>query len=126
MQVRRILPTLFLAASASLHAQWQSLGNLDSYQVEGNTIILASGPSAVQITVLAQDVIRVRLAPIRTFGPDFSWAVVKTDWPSMRPEVIDGADDLRIVTSELALVMKKPLTMYSAKRPAASTGNITT
>jgi alpha-glucosidase len=107
MRIKIILLSLVLTASASLQAQWHSLGNLDSYQVQGDKIILVSGPSVVQITLLAQDLIRVRLAPTGTFNPDYSWAVVKTDWPIVQPTVIDGVENLRIATSELALLVKK-------------------
>jgi alpha-glucosidase len=107
MRIKIILPLLVLAASASLRAQWQTIGNLDSYQVQENNVVLSSGPSVVQITLLAQDLIRVRLAPSGSFAPDYSWAVIKTDWPILKPEVIDGVDNLRVATSELAVVVQK-------------------
>ena len=110
--MKRLLSSLILCAIlvGTLQGQWRSLGNLDSYGVDGEKIALTSGLSVVQIEVLAPDLIRVRLAPAGVFQPDHSWAVVKTDWPTVRPVVMETADDLRIATSELVLIAeKKPL-----------------
>ena len=107
MRIKIILPFLVLAASVSLRAQWHTLGTLDSYRVEENQIILSSGSSVVQLTLLAPDLVRVRLAPTGAFGPDYSWAVIKTDWPTVKPEVIESNENLRIVTPELEVVVQR-------------------
>ena len=109
MPMKRIVIFLVLcfAVATSVPAQWKSLGDLDSYAVEGNKAVLTSGSSVLHITVLASDLIRVRLAPDGTFQPDQSWAVVKTEWPTIQPEVKNMAGDIRIATSELVVIVKK-------------------
>ena len=109
MPLRRILGSLVLCfiITGSLHAQWRSIGDLEAYALEGNKVTLTSGSSTVQITVLASDLIRIRLTPEGRFQPDQSWAVVKTDWPTARPEVINTSEDIRIATEEVVLIAKK-------------------
>lgn len=46
-----------------------------------------SSPKAtVVVTVLAPDLVRVRMVPRTTLGPDYSYAVVKTDRPQVPVE----------------------------------------
>ena len=109
MPLRRIFGSLVLCfiITGSLHAQWRSIGDLEAYTLEGNKVTLTSGSSSVQITVLKSDLIRVRLAPNGRFQPDQSWAVVKTHWPIVQPEVKTTESDIRIATSELVMIVKK-------------------
>jgi alpha-glucosidase len=53
------------------------------------------------ISVLAPDLVRVRMVPGTTPGADYSWAVAKTDWPKV-PAEFSGSKESRIIrTSEL-------------------------
>jgi alpha-glucosidase len=117
--VRRVASYLCLSllVCGASHAQWQSIGNVDSYRmINGNELLLVSGKAVVQIQVLAQDLLRVRLIPpSMNATPDrlpvsHSWAVVKHDWPKVSTWLQNSAASLSLATSSLRVVIqKKPL-----------------
>ena len=113
--VRHLL--LFLILTSPLHGQWQSVGNVDSYgSRNGNEITVRAGGSLLQINVLADDLFRIQFTPAMapaTGNPgqredaDYSWAVVKSDWPPLKAEITDSPGEITVSTSELTLVVKK-------------------
>jgi alpha-glucosidase len=112
----RILCLLPLAV-ATVSAQWQSIGNVDSYvTANGNECVLRAGKAVVQIRVLAPDLVRVRcFPPTMHVAPDHlppssSWAVAKTDWVLTPIEFKDSPSSLVLTTAALRVVAaKKPL-----------------
>jgi len=103
---RLICASLF--TSSSLFAQWQTIGNVDSFSVpHTNEVIVHSGESVLHIRVLASDLVRVRFAPLGTFAPDSSWAVVKKEWPAVGIDHSETESEIRLITSELRVVIKK-------------------
>ena len=81
--VSRLLQVLLLAAvaTATAQAEWHSIGKVTGSQVEGNAITFHTEHAIVRVTALAPDIVRVRMAQRSSFGPDYSWAVVKKQWP---------------------------------------------
>ena len=77
-------------------AEWQNIGNLTASQPQGNQITFSSKQATVVITVLAPDLIRVRMVPATSLPPDHSFAVVKTDWPKVAVE-FSGDKETRII-----------------------------
>src|ERR1043166_3680890 len=64
--------------------------------------------SQVQILVLAPDLIRVRAAFAKPLpANDHSWAIAKQDWPTTPWSLTEGADAIRIVTSEIEVVVNR-------------------
>jgi alpha-glucosidase len=98
---------LFLITTSLVRAQWQSIGNMDSFSSEENGVTIKSGPAVVQVLVLAPDLVRIRVAKDGAFGPDQSWAVVKSIWKSVHIEVHDSKDELRLTTSAMVIVVQK-------------------
>lgn len=120
--LRILFPALLccLFATFTLRAQWQSIGNLDSYTAEKNTVTLKAREAVVRVTVLAPDLVRIRVSRTGVFKPDQSWAVVKSNWEPVRIDVIDSKDELQIATSELTVeVKKKPLRFIFSDRDGA-------
>ncbi|HXJ92265.1 MAG TPA: glycoside hydrolase family 31 protein [Terriglobia bacterium] len=74
---------IMLAAATPLAAEWQSLGAVTQGALDGNQISFRSPRGLVNISVLAPDLVRVRITSGNSFGPDYSWAVIKplADWP---------------------------------------------
>ena len=70
------MTTASLSSVPPMRAQWQSIGNVTSIKPIESGIELDANPAAVRITVLAPDVIRVRMSHTGAFAPDSSWAVV--------------------------------------------------
>jgi hypothetical protein len=56
-------------------AAWTHLGSVTSVDRGDSAVTLHCRPAAVRVEAVDEHVIRIRLAPDGTFGPDFSWAV---------------------------------------------------
>ncbi len=85
-----------------------TIGNVASFAVDGADILLQiRGKARVQISILADDLARVRIAPKSILSPNLSRAVVKTDWPSVPIELEDHPDHLVVATSTMQLVIRK-------------------
>jgi alpha-glucosidase len=84
-----------------LAADWQSLGAMFAASGQGNAIVFSNQKDMVTLTVLAPDLVRVRVTKTASSGPDYSYAVIKTDWPGTTVEFA-GDNSTRIIrTSEL-------------------------
>src|SRR5579863_7075788 len=84
----RMLPFICLQlffAQAGL-ADWQSIGGLAASEHHGNQITFSSRQATVIVTVLAPDLVRVRMVRATSPGLDHSYAVVKTDWSNVPVE----------------------------------------
>ena len=101
----RCLQVLLLAAVAATaaRAEWHSIGKVTSSHVAGNKITFHTAHAVVQLTVLAPGIVRVRMAPGSTFGPDYSWAVVKKQWPAVDVEVSHAPNMEVIRTGKLEI-----------------------
>ena len=96
-----LLSLLSLFSALPAHAEWHFIGPVAPSQPTGNQITLQSSQALVSITALASDLIRVRMTPGARFGPDYSYAVIKTDWPELQVE-FSGSGNARVVrTPEL-------------------------
>jgi alpha-glucosidase len=103
--VGRLLQVLLLAAlvAATAQAEWHSIGNVTGSQVEGSRIAFHTEHAIVQVSVLAPDVVRVRMAHGTSLGPDDSWAVVKKQWPAVHVESSRTTNEEVIRTGKLAI-----------------------
>ncbi len=90
-----------LCFAASAFADWQSMGAMTASQPQGNQITFRSRQATVVITVLASDLVRVRMIPGTSPSPDYSYAVAKTDWPKITPDFTSGNNSRVVRTSEL-------------------------
>jgi alpha-glucosidase len=96
----QLLSLLLLLAPAGL-AEWQNIGGLTASQPRGNQVTFTSPKATVVVTVLAPDLVRVRMIPGTSLPPDHSYAVIKTDWPQV-PVEFAGDKETRIIrTPEL-------------------------
>ncbi len=77
---------------------------------QGVTLSCADG-AAVQMTLLAPDVVRVRARFAgQPAAPDHSWAIAKTDWTVPPWELTEAADAVVLSTSALRVVVhRQPL-----------------
>jgi alpha-glucosidase len=93
---------ILFAAALPLPAAWQSVGALTASAPQGNRITFTSAEAEVTVTVLAPDLVRVRMTR-GTPGPDYSYAVIKTDWPQTPVDFSKGTDESIIRTSKLEI-----------------------
>ena len=102
---------LLVAVALPLPAAWESIGAVTASAPEANQITFSSSQAEVTVTVLAPDLVRVRMTR-GTPGPDYSSAVVKTDWQQTSVH-FSGAKDASIIrTSELEILAQlSPFTL---------------
>ena len=98
LSVIKKLSLLFvlLSLAGSVRAEWRGVGTTVPTGLVGNQIRFNSPEANVVITVLAPDLIRVRMIPGATIGPDYSWAVVNTDWPQF-PIQFSGDSQMKVI-----------------------------
>jgi len=82
-------------------ADWKSLGNMSATPPSGNAVAFSDGQNTVTLSVLAPDLIRVRVTNGKSNGPDYSYAVAKTDWPATKVEFAGDKGSRIIRTSEI-------------------------
>jgi len=88
---------------------FEYLSALTAYESDERAVLLTCGVPRVQLSLLAPDLVRVRLSKDGQFGPDHSWAAVKTDWPKVEYTLRDEDSCLELQTSELTIrVAKSP------------------
>lgn len=73
---------VLLGTSPAL-AEWKGLGALTAAAPKGNQISFTNRTANVTVQVLAPDLVRVKMNVGKTSGPDYSWAVIKKDWPAV-------------------------------------------
>ncbi len=118
--VRSVLYLVVMCALIvpGLYAAWQGIGALKAASPEGQQIRFYNAAASVTLTVLAADLVRIRMAPGTQLGPDHSWAVAKTDWPQT-PVEFSGDKQTRVIrTPELEVrVQLAPfrIEFYNAK-----------
>jgi len=96
----RLFCLLLFFSSAGL-ADWQSIGDVTVAESAGNQVTFRNSQATVVVSVLAPDLIRVRMVRGTSFARDHSYAVVKTDWPHVSIEVAGDKDTRIIRTPEL-------------------------
>jgi alpha-glucosidase len=82
-------------------AEWHYITSMVAGTPQGNSITFRNPQALVTVTALAPDVVRVRMAHGTSFGPDYSYAVVKTDWPSPQVEFTHAKQMETLRTADL-------------------------
>lgn len=73
----------FLVGTRPLFAQWKSVGAMAAQAPQGNQISFTNRNANVVLQVLAPDLVRVKMTLGKIAGTDYSWAVIKSDWPAV-------------------------------------------
>ncbi len=96
--VLAILGSLIILLSMTVpsRADWRGIGTMIPHPPDGNQLSFHSPQANVIINVLAPEIVRVRMIPGTTIGPDYSWAVVKTDWPKV-PVEFSGDSQMKVI-----------------------------
>ncbi len=97
-------------AKAARPADFEPVGNVDSMECSGGRVRVGSGEMTVQVTALASGLFRVGMF---THGRPIVYptaAVAFEDREDAEAEIIEGADEVRIVTSAgSARIQREPL-----------------
>jgi alpha-glucosidase len=98
---------LLLIAAVPAFTQWHSIGNADTVIVRDREVECIAGSQTVRVSILADDLVRVRAIASRAFGPDRSVAVIKTDWNPSAVRVIDSKDSIVLIGREVTVTVRK-------------------
>ncbi|MBE8986251.1 glycoside hydrolase family 31 protein [Nostoc sp. LEGE 12450] len=90
-------------------APWSILGAVQAIQQNERHILLLCGDPCLIVSVLAPNLIRVRMAPSGEFLSRRSWAVTLADeeWPTVPFEVREKAETIEIETEQLCIVVSR-------------------
>lgn len=88
---------------------WSRLGEITAIKESDPSIDIQCGEPCLKITVLAPNLIRVRMAPTGEFLPRRSWAVTQDDgdWAPVSFEVRQTAEAVEIGTEQLRVVVNR-------------------
>lgn len=128
-KIRRPLSALLLtfvfvlAGAIPVLSQWQTIGSAQSVRRDASSVTLDCRNAQLRVAVLAPDLVRVRMQPGSAFGPDESWAVVKTEWPPVPVEITESRASVRMATSELVVEIGKMPCSVTFRDPRGNTIN---
>jgi alpha-glucosidase len=87
-------------------AEWHYVGAMTAEPPQGNSITFKNSEALVNVTALTPEVVRVRMTPGAAFGPDYSYAVVKSNWPNTPVTFTEAKQTETLRTSELEVRMQ--------------------
>lgn len=93
--------------STHLYGTYQFLGNVTAYQKEERGVLLTCGPNQLRVTVLAADLVQVRLARNNEWDNSASYAVIKMQWPAVEWKLAETTEALHITTPELLIQVRR-------------------
>ncbi|MBD1428160.1 glycoside hydrolase family 31 protein [Sphingobacterium litopenaei] len=83
------------------------LQDVKSFAKEGNNFIFSDGKARVEIKIVSDDIIRVRLAPIGVFLDDFSYAVIEQEHEPHAFEVSEDDKNYHVNTNNVTCTISK-------------------
>ncbi|GAX35200.1 glycoside hydrolase family 31 protein [Nodularia sp. NIES-3585] len=91
------------------HQPWTTIGTVQVVNRNERTISFACGDALLTISVLAANLVRVRLAPTGKFIPRRPWAIALDDpeWPIVPFEVRETKATVEIITVQMRVCVQK-------------------
>lgn len=83
-------------------SKFTGIGKVKSFEKAGNSFDLICEHGRVRVTVLSDSIVRVRATKEKEFGPDFSYAIAKKNWPATKLKVSGKT----IATKKLRVTVK--------------------
>ncbi len=104
-----LIAVLFFLPPQS-HAQWRSVGSVDTGFVRGPAAEFHSGSAAVRISFLTEEIVRVRAVPRGAFPSSRSVAVLPKDRPAVQMVAAEDDSLVRLSSARTTVnVRKHPL-----------------
>lgn len=98
---------IFYLTSPLLSSNFQYIGDLQNYQQNGNTINFTCSNARVDITILGDGIVRVRMIRQDTDGKDFSYSILRLQADPVKFSLNEDEDNLEIKTSHLKIMVRK-------------------
>lgn len=88
---------------------WQTLGAVQTQDRTGRGVLLACGQARLAVSVLAANIVRVRMTPTGTFLPQRSWAATRNDdeWPAAPFELRNAPAAIEIETEQMRVQIQR-------------------
>lgn len=96
----------FISQSQANYSR-QYLGTIKSHRQHGNLFLFKDLNSALAVTVISPEIIRVRLAPHSSFLPDFSYAIQPYDFEESQIRFVEDDDRYEIFTQSVRMEIVK-------------------
>jgi len=103
--MRILILLLFLARP--LHAEWVSIGAVDSVRIGDQSIIAFAGSARLEVSALTPDLFHVRLVRSDPIRPGHSWVTMKRHWPSTHVIVTRSASSVTLATGLNAVTITR-------------------
>jgi alpha-glucosidase len=100
-----LLVALASAQAASVFAGWTTLGAFPAPERSGQSLLFKNEQSVASVTVLAPDIVRVRVSPTKALGRDHSYAVVTRDFGDTGATFQVGAEQSVVATQALRVTV---------------------
>lgn len=109
LRLRLLATALLFALGIPFPAQasWRSIGAAIRSERIGEAVELSDGHARLRVTLLAPDLVRVRMTPQADFSDAPSWAVIKSAWPAANADFSESANAVTFTTSKLRVVVQK-------------------
>lgn len=115
----------FLGQMPTIVPAWSTMGKIERADTEQQIVNLKTEHGWLQLSILSQNLIRVRFSPSGTFLPRRSWAVTQPDefWSAIPYQFEDELDYVEVNTGKIRIHIEKEtgkITCFdSADRPFA-------
>lgn len=88
---------------------WTAIGSIEHIQVHDRHLDVSCGNALLRLSILAENLVRVRLAPNREWLPRRSWAVNRPDedWEAVAFEVQEAEDSINIQTNRIRIQLDR-------------------
>lgn len=96
-----------LLAVKVISSGYQFIGDVKSYTQNDNVIEIQCTNAIVQITILTDDLFRIRMTTRQDFSADHSYVVLPIKKSATMLAIEESADRIKISTPELSLVIQK-------------------
>src|ERR1051326_3907329 len=90
-------------------SEFQDSGAVKTWHKNGSAFDFHCERGLVRLAILSDSIVRVRATQANDFGPDFSYAVAKTQWPKVSVTVRDGKTIVICSRKLVVTITKSPL-----------------
>jgi alpha-glucosidase len=97
----------FWSAAAAQSFSNQSLGQIKKVEQAGQVILLHDVNARLEVTVISENIVRMRVAPHGTFLPDFSYARKESEFNALNPNWAEEEDHFALLLPDFTLEISK-------------------
>ncbi|HSL21934.1 MAG TPA: glycoside hydrolase family 31 protein [Vicinamibacterales bacterium] len=97
---------ILVAPPTPARAQWNSIGDVSAPRRDGQSVTFTSRQGTIQVSAIAPEIVRVRMAPSAKLGRDHSYAVVSRDFGEPGASIAVRGDATTLTTRALRVTLR--------------------